>query len=205
MPAAKKTTAGKKPAAKAKSTTAKAPSRPRKTAKTIRNLRGCPVHLRLQKEDAEKPFRVQLAPRGLRGDTAIIPVGLVDNPGFVQDIGVLYEIITTTEAANIEYASVGYLGRTDAPQILREEDTVIQSAKNWDGKGKSPQEREIRRDTRGHVISERDPSVGTGMHTIDVPGSDTGLHKALAENNAALPPQASFDRSRVTIERVKGE
>lgn len=210
MTVAKKTTtrkpAARKPAAKAAPKRAAAP---RKTAKIIRNLRGTVVNARLYSVTPKDPFRITLNPRGKQGDTATIPVGLIDDFTFTSGIGVLWEVITKAEANEVAYQSVGYLGRTDAPQIIRPEDNTVLTAKDWDGTGRrAPEDREKvetdRRDSRGHQVSERGEDVGTGMHTIDVPGSDTGLHALLAQGNKSLPPEADFSRTNVRIERVKG-
>lgn len=206
MAAPKKTTA-RKPAAKkapAKTTT---PRVPRKTAKIIRNLHGITVNARFGNQ--KDPFRVTLKPRGANGDTTTIPVTLIDDLTFIRGIDKLWEVITTAEAANLEYAQVGYIPRENVVQVIRPDQNTVLKAADWDGTGKAPRDREqefptIKRDSQGHVITERDPSVGTGMHTIDVPGSDTGLHALLAEANKALPPEADFSRQRVVIERVKG-
>lgn len=183
--AERKTTAKKAPA---KSTTRT--SAPRKAPKTIRNLRGTVVHARFYSLNPKDPYRIALSPRGQYGDTTIIPVALQEDPTFIQGVGILWEVITTTEAKKIaeSYAPVGYLGRENAPQVIRAEDTTIARQKDWDGKGRIP-------------VRE----AGTGMHTTDVPGSDTGLHEQLKAGQDALPPEANITDRRVTIERVKGE
>ena len=202
--AERKTTAKKAPA---KSTT---PRAPRKTAKTIRNLRGTVVHARLFSVSPKDPFRIALNPRGRQGDTTVIPVALQEDPTFLAGVGVLWEVITATEAKQLqdEYAPVGYLGRMDAPQVIRPEDTTVMKAKDWDGTGRrAPEDREIERTSQGKQASERE--YGTGLHTTDVPGSDTGLHaqlKAAQEaGEAALPPNVDVSSRRVVIERVKGQ
>ena len=182
---------------KTSTTAAKAPAKPRAPKagpKIIRNLRNMPVHLRMgNKKD---PFRVQLAPRGLQGDTESIPVEVQQDYGFISGVGRLFEIITATEARDLQYQSVGYLERTDTAKIYREEDTTIMTADDWDGKGtRTPQERNKR--TQGQVLT-------------DVPGSDAALHQAIRTgqaavdgDNPAMPEGVAFDR-KVTVERVQG-
>ncbi len=210
MTAAKKPTTAKKPAtakkaAPAKTTTARKAA-PRKAAKTIRNLHGTVVHARFYSVSPKDPYRLALNPRGQQGDTSIIPVNLQDDPTFLSGVGVLWEVITNTEAAQLRegYAPVGYLGRSDAPQIIRVEDTTVTSAPDWDGKGRLPQDREITRTERGSDQRQSDREFGTGVHTIDVPGSDAALHAGLKAGNEALPDGVDIASRRVVIERVKG-
>lgn len=183
--AAPKATPAAKPAAK--------PRAPKAGPKIIRNLRNMPVHLRL---GSDPPYRIQLQPRGRQGDTASVPVALQEEYAFLRGVGTLFEVITQTEARKVEYGPVGYVGRPDSATIYREEDTTIQTADNWDGKGRrAPEDRNIHR---------------TGQNLADVPGSDEGLHatiragQAEVESNAALPEGVRFDR-QVTVERVKGD
>lgn len=196
-----KTTTAKKAPAKASTT----PRAPRKTAKTIRNLRGTVVHARLYSVSPKDPYRIALNPRGTVGDTTVVPVALQDDPTFLSGIGVLFEVITATEAKQLQggYAPVGYLGRTDSPEIVRPEDTTVTSAPDWDGKGRLPQDREVTRTSQGKQASEREFS--TGMHTTDVPGSDTGLHAMLKAGQEAIPADVDITSRRVKVERVKGE
>lgn len=195
----KKTTAAKKAPAQAKPRQ----SAPRKTAKTIRNLRGTVVHARLYSLDAEKPFRIALNPRGQNGDTTIIPVALQDDGTFVAGVNVLWEVLTATEAKELVYGPVGYLGRTDAPQIIRQEDNTLTTAKDWDGTGRrAPQDREIVTKERGTDAPDRE--FGTGMHTADVPGSDSALHAQLKAGATALPEGVDISSRRVAVERIKG-
>lgn len=175
-------------------TAAKAPAKPRAPKagpKIIRNITGVPVHFRLGSQ--KDPFRVQLAPRGQQGDTEAIPVALQQDYSFIQGRDRLFEIITETEARNLQYAQVGYLARDDAAQIYRQEDTTIQTADNWDGKGRrAPEDRNVRT---------------TGQKLADLPGSDVALHdtirggQAQTDANPAMPEGVVFDRS-VKVERV---
>lgn len=195
-----------------KSTTPKtaspAPKRaaaPRKTAKIIRNRTTTTVHLRLFSASPKDPYRIALNPRGQNGDFTTIPVALIEDPTLVAALHFgSVEAITQAEANELyqTYGPVGYLGRTDAPKIERSDDNTVLTQEDWDGKGKMPA-----RTPQGKQASKRTHS--TGMHTIDVPGSDQGLHaKLLAEAKAgttAMPPEASFDRQNVTIERKSGQ
>lgn len=184
-----------------KSTAAKqadpAPKRvttPRKTEKIIRNLRKTAVHLRLFSKTPKDPYRIQLSPRGQNGDYTYVPVDLVDDPTLKKATGILVEVITQAEvnALEDEYLPGGYQGRTDAPTIIRPDDSTVMKAPDWDGKGRLPQDRAITQSQR------------TGTHTIDVPGSDQALHAAIKAGQSAMPAEAVFDR-RVSIERFKGD
>lgn len=202
------TTAKKAPAA------AKKPSAPRKGPKTIRNLRGTVVHARLYSQNQKDPFRIALNPRGQQGDTAVIPVALQDDGTYIQGVGVLWEVITQTEAKAIQYSPVGYLGREDAPTIIRPEDTTVATADDWDGTGRRiPQDRNVQRKERGSEQTHADREFGTGMHTADVPGADHGLHAQLkaaqtaaeAMGQEATPEGVDVTSRKVVVERVKGQ
>ena len=200
------------PAAK----TPKTPKTPRKQALTIRNLRGTVVHLRLYSENPKDPYRIELRPRGTQGDWTTIPAKLTDDPTFTMAVGVLVEVIPLTEAKALSggYAPVGYLGRTDAPVVITAADSTVSTADNWDGKGnRAPQERNLKMHERGSEMTQADREFGTGMHTVDVPGADAGLHAglkaqaavadALAKN--ATPEGVDVTSRRVVIEHVKGQ
>lgn len=198
------TTAKKAPAA------AKKPSPPRKGPKTIRNLRGTVVHARLYSQNQKDPFRIALNPRGQQGDTAVIPVALQDDGTYLQGVDVLWEVITQTEAKAIQYAPVGYLGREDAPQVIRPEDSTVATADDWDGTGRRiPQERNLQHKERG---SEQTHG-STGMNLADLPGADHALHATLREGQKAAeamgqeatPEGVDVTSRRVVVERVKGQ
>lgn len=156
--------------AKATTSTTKRQSTPRKTAQTIRNLRGTPVHLRLGADNNK--YRVQLARRGEPGDVATIPANLIDDTTFVAGVDVLFELITKTEANKIEYGPSGYQG-VETAKLVREQETVIKRVADMGSDGKMPQ-REL------------------GPTHVKTPGAD-----ALAEGNAALPENA-FPPAKVT-------
>ena len=208
MATAKRTTTAPKKATTAKkapAATTTRPRAPRKTAKTIRNLRGTQVHARLLSQNPKDPFRITLQPRGQQGDTDIIPVSLLDDRTFLDGIDVLWEVITATEAQKLqsEYAPIGYLGDGRGAKIIRPQDTTITTQDDWDGKPGSMPER---RTPAGKQASERE--FGTGMHTVDVPGSDDALHAklkaAVEEGNVALPEGVDIASRRVSIERTRG-
>lgn len=147
----------------------------RKTAKVIRNLRGTPVHLRLFGAGGEKPYRIELAPRGRYGDVHSVPANLTDDGTFVAGVDVLFEIITKTEANKISYAGQGFQGGVEPAKLVREEETVIKRVADMDSTGKV-QQREL------------------GPTIVRTPGAD-----ALAEGNEALPenafPPAKIERA----------
>lgn len=136
----------------------------RRTAKTIRNLRGTPVHLRLGPEDNR--YRIQLSPRGQPGDVSTVPANLIDDHTFTSGVNILFEIITQTEARNIQYGPSTATG-VEPAKLVREEETVIKRVANVDT---SPR--------------------NIGPTYVNAPGSNDNLHAQLAEGNAALPPNA---------------
>lgn len=205
----------KKSSSKAKAP-AKRASTPRKTAKTIRNLRGTVVHLRLYSQSQKDPYRIELKPRGTQGDITTVPANLASDPTLTSAIGVLVEVITTAEANALRetYAPVGYLGRSDAPVVVRPEDTTVSTADDWDGTGRrAPVDRNLEIKERGSEQVQSDREFGTGMHTTDIPGADHGLHATLkagqdaaqAMGSEATPEGVDVTSRRVVIERVKGQ
>lgn len=161
----------------AKPTTAKRTSA--KTAKTIRNLRGTPVHIRLGNQ--KDPYRIELAPRGTKGDVSTVPVNLQQDHAYVAGIDVLFEIITQTEARNIEYGPVGYRP-SEVVRVDRPEDTVVRTEVDLGPDGKMPR-------PMGPTY------VGEGY-----PGSDVALAEGLTDN-PAMPENVP---TKVIIERKRG-
>ena len=84
----------------AKRTTAKAKPAPKKstsgTTKYVRNVRG--VDIRVTFDSGRK---IQLNARGQRNDMAAISKEELDDPIFLDNLGTLYEVITSAEAAKI--------------------------------------------------------------------------------------------------------
>lgn len=150
----------------------------RKTAKTIRNLRGTLVHLRLFNDQNDKPYRIELKPRGRYGDVHTVPASLIDSNTFVQGVDVLFEIITKTEASKIQYDKGGYQGIEPA-RVYREAETVIKTVPDMDSSGKLPPRQ-------------------LGPTYVDALGSDTARHETLRENPAL--PEGAFPPAKV----VKG-
>lgn len=179
-------TGDKKSPTKKKRTSA--PRAPRKTAKVIRNLRGTPVNMRLG--NPKDPFRIKLARRGLRGDTAVVPANLQDDLTFTEGDGLLFEVLTTAEAKALEYAPVGYKPPVDTTlTILRDVDQNVHTAPDWDGE----------RGTRPPHLRE------PGVDYVNVPGSDEALHEKLnaQKREGATPENADFSRRNVTIQRTR--
>lgn len=175
----------KVPAGKTAKTTAKAkaPATPKvsKTPKIIRNLRNMPVHLRFFTEAKTDPFRIELQPRGLRGDSERVPAALTETQAFQEGYGVLFEIITSTEQKKIPYGRVGYTGEA-AVEIIRDEDINRLVAPDWDGKGRPP-----------HLLQAQG-RIGeiAGPVIADLPGSAGG---------SALPDGVDLTSRRIKIER----
>lgn len=165
----------------------KAPARPKKGPKIIRNLHAIGVHVRIENPEREKPFRVELKPRGTYGDIKSIPVGLQDSHEYRSGVGILFEVITETEARAIEYPAVGYTPRLDAPILIREADTVIQRFRNVDA--------EIQQNPRRPVNTGR-VGENAGPNVVEMPGSTPA--PAPTTNAEILK---STVQPKVTIER----
>jgi hypothetical protein len=153
----------------------------RRTAKTIRNLRGTPVHLRLFGAGNDKPYRIELQPRGTSGDWHTVPASLTDDGTYVSGLGLLFEVIPTSEARAIQYqfAPVGLPPAT----VFRADENVVSREPEWDGTGQQPQRR-----------------AGAGPALADVLGSDAAMHESMREGNSALP-EGAFQQT-VTVEKV---
>jgi hypothetical protein len=85
--------------AKRTATKAKAKPAPRKstsTTKYVRNVRGVDVRVTF-----DSGRRIQLNARGQRNDMTAISKDELDDPIFLDNLGVLYEVISSTEANKI--------------------------------------------------------------------------------------------------------
>ena len=171
MAAAKKTTKS----SKAKSSTTKKKAAPRRTQqKYYRNLRAVPVGLRLEESDR----KINLAARGQRGDIAPVKKGEANDPIYLSNVDMLFEVITKEEA--------------DA--IIEKQATNIQDARRthpaWDNirrpDGEQYDQEEIRReapeesqgytiaqlDEEGNVPLERQGQKGIQIKRAALPGSE---------------------------------
>jgi hypothetical protein len=96
-PATKKTAPKRAATSKAKKTTTRRKSTPRRSQQLYyRNLRAVPVSFRFT--NADKDRRVALAPRGQRGDLAPVKKDEKDEPEYINNQGLIFEIITAEEA-----------------------------------------------------------------------------------------------------------
>lgn len=125
----------RKPATKAaakKTTTTRKPRQPKATSKWIRNLRGMAVHFRLEVVTSDKELRIQLAPRGRRGDWREIPLAYTEDERYGRNLGIVFEEISRTEAEGIEYdQALGYQGGyQENVRVIRDVDTVVASGKD---------------------------------------------------------------------------
>jgi len=162
----------------------KATGSTRRTAKTIRNLRGTPVHLRLFGAGNDKPYRIELKPRGQRGDFHTVPAKLTDDGTFVAGIDRLFEVIPTSEARKVVYAD----RRPGGPkvEVIRHDENIVTRQTDWDGTGRQPE--------RGQ---------GTGPALADVLGADAEVHANIRAGESALP-EGAFQQA-VKVEKVKAE
>jgi hypothetical protein len=93
-PAGAKATPAKRTATKAKPAPKK--STPSNTNKYVRNVRGVDVRVTF-----DSGRRIQLAPRGQRNDMTAISKEELDDPIFLNNLGMLYEVISSSEANEI--------------------------------------------------------------------------------------------------------
>lgn len=81
---------------------AKTPVGEREGDVTIRNITSRLVRVRLGK--ASDPYRIELQPRGRSGDVADVPGSLVGTTQFKRNVGRVFEIISSDDAAGIDYS-----------------------------------------------------------------------------------------------------
>lgn len=93
-PAGNKATAARKTAKKA--TKAPAAKRTSSTTKYIRNVRGVNIRVTL-----DSGRRIELNPRGQRNDMVAISKDELEDPIFLNNLGTLYEVISSADAAKI--------------------------------------------------------------------------------------------------------
>lgn len=93
-PAGAKATPAKRTATKAKAKPA--PKKSTSTTKYVRNIRGVDVRVTF-----DSGRRIQLNARGQRNDMAAISKEELDDPIFLDNLGMLYEIISSAEATKI--------------------------------------------------------------------------------------------------------
>lgn len=110
--APKRTTAAKKPAAKKKA----APKK-KDAAKFVRNIRNITVRATL-----ESGRRIELKPRGERGDMASLTKEDVDDTRVIENIGMIWEILGSAEAQDIlhKQATNQQVNPTAFDQLLNE-------------------------------------------------------------------------------------
>jgi hypothetical protein len=162
----------------------------RRTAKTVRNITRAHVHLRLRNDQNDKPYRIELKPRGVPGDWDTVPAALTSSPDFIKGEGTMFEVIPAAEAKAIEYEQPWSEDRSVT--LVRDEETVVSRSQNPD---KAIQENPRGANTRNVArVSGAAPRRGTA------PGSE-GYESPGGGGSSALPDGAL--EQRVTTERVK--
>jgi len=178
-PARKKTATKAKPAA-SKSTPAR---------KFIRNTRGVDVRVTF-----DSGRRVELSSRGTRGDMVAITKEELDDGIFLDNLGVLYEVISNTEAQNIREKQLTNASSLASPRpedLLRSEhDKPTEFA----GVAQSDAERSITigrlNETAGKNNEEKAIEVTRSVQPerADVPGSSSLDQYGQPVSIAPLPP-----------------
>jgi len=166
----------------------------RRTARTIRNLTNAHVHLRLRTDQNDKPYRIELKPRGFRGDWYTVPASLTGTGEFLSDEGRLFEVIPLSEAQSIEYAMTG--DYREPVKLVREEETVVSRADNID--------EQIQDNPRGRSPVSNARVSGASPRVARVPGSDQQMGSAAGDPGEGALPEGAFPQ-KVTTERVKGD
>lgn len=210
----RRTTTRKTPVAKAA-----APEPVQPTAQWVRNLKNMPVHLRLRTIESDRPFFLNLKPRGEVGDAERVPAAATEAREFVDAVyGGIIEIVTRTELDQVYYPPVGYL-HTET-QVVRPDARSLMATPDWDGHGRPPTP-ERRPQAERPIASRFTPNGNTGV-SVDL-GSVPGMEaqpkalgdKAKVSADDMLPagtqifedrPGRRQDPSirRVTVERIKG-
>ena len=204
MPAKKVTPKGTaaKPAnsGTTKTATVKKAATPRKPAaskpagkKHIRNIRGVDVRLTF-----ESGRRVQLTPRGQRGDLTAVSKEELEDPIFLNNLGVLYEVIDSKTADKVRAkqntnASLGYSRPEDLLTNERGESIAqVNMQQSFENQGKTIATLQT---TDGRVHEEKSIDVvrggGTNPQRASVPGSIDGTQPSelgTALNINPLPP-----------------
>lgn len=114
-PAGTKALAGAKKTAKPKA----APKKVSTTGKHIRNLLGVDVRLTF-----DSGRRVELTPRGQRGDMIAVSKEEMEDPIFLNNLASLYEVISNAEAAKIREKQLTNASTYNSPrpeQIIKSE------------------------------------------------------------------------------------
>jgi len=188
-PAGERVTSTRKPVVKKAATT----RQPVSAKKHIRNIRGVDVRLTF-----ESGRRVQLAPRGMRGDMIAVSKEEVEDPIFLNNLGLLYEVISANEADTVRSKqNTNASTRTQRPEDLltnEKGETISQvnMQQSFESQGKTIATLET---TEGGVHEEKSIDVvrggGTNPARASVPGSIDGtqpsaLGTALSIN--PLPP-----------------
>lgn len=166
------------------------PRRTRNNQKYIRNLYGSPASLTLQSKR-----RIELRPRGQRGDLSPVTKEELTDAKLVLNVGVLVEIVSAPEALKIlEAQTINQQSFHPAMNALRNhhgeeyDQTTVVIDESMADKGVTVATLEdgnvvIQRGPGGGI--QREPSRKIGPLVANVPGSDPEMAKLLAGDDAA--------------------
>lgn len=228
---AKKTTASKprtvtkaKAAPKAAETPAPRQRKPKEGPKTIRNLLSVPQHFRLQ-GSREKPYRIELKPRGVRGDTAGIPLDCQSDTAFISGLDRTFEIITDAELRDLagQYPPVGYQGRQplmpmadgslveqNVRVVRQQQNVVAKTVDPYAEKANAQASPAAQQALLAQQAAQQGRTGGVGPHVANMPGSDHGMTAGMGgmgaasqqSTNAAAVQNAT--RKPVSVQRTRG-
>ena len=180
----------------------------KKKSEFVRNLRGTPVHIRCNTLGHDKPFRIELKPRGEQGDVKEIPISVVNESiEFSGSLGVLFEVIPRAEALELQqtYPAVGYQGGVPRSGVHLVGGELV------DMPLKVEVSRESERDVARFVETDRGLRRSVGPNIVDMPGSDpalTAMHQQAARAEGLDPTEALSNEEavkRALVQRVINE
>ena len=169
-PAGSGSTATRKPVIKKAASTRQPVS---STKKHIRNIRGVDVRLTF-----DSGRRIQLAPRGMRGDLVAVSKDELEDPIFLNNLGLLYEVISGKDADDVRSKQgTNASTRTQRPEdiLTNEKGEAISNVsldQSNESKGKTLATLQT---TEGGVHEEKSIDVvpnTVGPRIAVVPGSD---------------------------------
>lgn len=140
------------------------------SGKHIRNALGVDVRLTF-----DSGRRIELAPRGQRGDMVAVSKEELDDPIFLNNLGSLYEVITNAEAAKVREKQ---LTNASTYNSVRPEEIIkSEHGKDIDFAGMEPSNEEISIPVGSLVEKETRYTKGVevsreiGPERVNVPGS----------------------------------
>lgn len=153
------------------------PSQP----KHMRNVLYVPISIRL-----DTGRRIDLKPRGQRGDSAPVQKGEETDDKFAQNKGILFEVITSKEAQEI-------IGKQDINR--HEENPALKAMRNHLGEKYAPDAIKV-------TISDREQAVAVD---VDVKDGNIQIDRGVGIRRAQVPGSDSYDLTASSDPQVKAD